>query len=115
MEHNTYFLNLLERPFEAIKNGTKTVEVRANKEGSQVINMIPGDTLIFKKCGTNETLSCTIKRITLYNSVRELLTTEGVSHTLSSGKNLEDGIKSIESIPGYKEVIDTNGVFAIIL
>lgn len=115
MESNTYCLNLLERPFEAIKNGTKKVEVRANKEGTQINNMKPGDKIIFKKCGTDETLCCTVSQITLYDSVRQLLITEGVTRTLSSGKDLEDGIKSIESIPGYKDIIKEYGVFAITL
>lgn len=43
----------------------------------------------------------------------DLLINEGTDVTLSSGKNLQDGIKSIESIPGYKENIMNNGVYAI--
>ena len=115
MNSNTYFLNSLERPFEAIKNGTKKVEVRANKERTQLIKMKPGDKIIFKKLESDETLSRIISRITHYNSIRELLINEGVDHTLSSGGDLENGIRSIESIPGYKEAIDSNGVFAIVL
>jgi len=49
----------------------------------------------------------------LASSVKNLLMTEGLNRTLSSGKNLEDGIRSIESISDYKEQIAKNGVFAI--
>ena len=113
MDSNIYYLNLLERPFEAIRRGTKTVEVRANKDS--VNRMKADDTIIFTKCGTNDKLKCTIVRITLYLTVRDLLVTEGIERTLSSGKDLEDGIKSIESISDYKEQIARNGVLAIVL
>ena len=103
-----YTLNLLERPYEAIKNGTKNVEVRPNKEGSIVNNMKSGDIVIFKKCGTEEKQLCMIRRITLYSDVKELLIAEGTNNTLSSG------IESILSIPGYRENIEKYGVFAIL-
>ncbi|HLC90307.1 MAG TPA: hypothetical protein VJI15_00910 [Candidatus Nanoarchaeia archaeon] len=38
---------------------------------------------------------------------------ESTEFTLSSTKNIEEGIKSIESIDNYKELIAKNGVFAI--
>ena len=59
--------------------------------------------LFFIKNGTNEELKCTIIRITLYQSVKNLLTLEDITKTLSSDGNLEQGIKSIESISDYKE------------
>jgi len=113
---NTVIFSLHERPFEAIKKGTKNVEVRANKKGNQlgsITLLSPGDEVIFLKEGTQERLKCTLERITLYPTVRELLMAEGCPNTLSSGKNLEDGIISIESIPTYKELIAKNGVFAL--
>jgi len=115
MENNQFFLHLPERPFEAIRRGTKKVEVRANKNGNSVNEMKAGDLIVFRKCGTCEEQRCTIVRIRLYPTVKELLLTEGVDQTLSSGKDLEAGIQSIESIPGYKGFISTNGVFAIVL
>ncbi len=108
---NIFSMNLNSRPFEAIKARTKTIEVRANK--NQLMHN--GDTIIFTKINTNETIVCLITRITLYHTIRELLTNEDINKTLSSGKNLEDGIKSIESISDYKEQIAKNGVFAIVL
>ena len=117
-ENKTFTLNLLARPFDAIKKGTKTVEVRANKNqtsNDSVNKMRSGDTIIFHKIGTNEELMCMITRITLYQTVKDLLMQEDINQTLSSGRNLEEGIKSIESISDYKEQIAKNGVFAIVV
>lgn len=41
------------------------------------------------------------------------MTTEGIVGVLSSEGNIDDGIISIESIPGYKDIIDKYGVYAI--
>jgi ASC-1-like (ASCH) protein len=114
MEH-IVCLNIRERPFEAIKRGLKKVEVRANKECSPISLLNRGNTIIFANCGTNEKLFCIIDRITHYKTVRDLLIAEGVERTLSSGKDLEGGIESIESIGDYKQVIKERGVFAIVL
>jgi ASC-1-like (ASCH) protein len=100
MSDREYFLTLSER---AIKRGSKKVEVRANKNKSSVAKMEAGDVIVFTKIGTSEQLRCQIERITLYSTVRDLLLTEGIEPTLSSGKSLEDGITSIESISGYKQ------------
>lgn len=112
----TFCKNLNERPFEAIKNGSKKIEIRANKKeiSENSINLMQeGDKIIFTKLHSDEKISCVIERITLYNSTRELLEKEGTKCTLSSTDDLEEGIRSIESIGDYKELIAKNGVFAI--
>ena len=112
----TFKLNLRERPFKTIVAGTKKVEIRPNKyifEGDSVNVMRAGDTIIFTSEVTLEKISCEIERITLYKTVRELLQTEGTTQTLSSTSDIEEGIRSIESFPNYKELIEENGVFAI--
>lgn len=38
---------------------------------------------------------------------------EGTRYTLSSTNDYEEGIKSINSINGYKAAIECNGVYAI--
>ncbi|MFH1316556.1 MAG: ASCH domain-containing protein [Candidatus Woesearchaeota archaeon] len=116
MAGKTFLKNLYERPFNAIKNGQKNVEIRANKNifSGNSINLIEkGDFIIFKKVEGEEKIKCTIERKTLYKSVKELLESEGTEHTLSSTDNVEEGIKSVESIGNYKELIAKNGVFAI--
>jgi len=104
-------LNLRPRPFNAIKAGSKKVEVRANKPSVRALR--ESETLIFVNTETHEQLSCIIERMTLYPSVRALLLAEGTSETLSSTNDLEEGIRSIESIGDYKKIIAENGVFAI--
>lgn len=112
----TFFLNLRERPFEAIKNGTKCIEIRANKnkKSGNAVNLIKArDIIIFKNENSKEKLRCIVERIALYRNVRELLLMEGTEYTLSSTNDIEEGIKSVESIDNYKEIIAKNGVFAI--
>jgi|SRR3989338_2550171 len=116
MSGKTFLKNLYERPFNAIKKGQKNIEIRANKNdfSESSINLIEeGDFIIFKKVGSEERLKCTVERKRLYRSVRELLEAEGTESTLSSTNNIEEGIKSVESIGNYKELIAKNGVFAI--
>ena len=116
MTGKTFLKNLYERPFNAIKRGQKNIEIRANKNtfSGNSINLIgEGDFIIFKKVDSEERLKCTVERKTLYRSVRELLEAEGTEFTLSSTQNIEEGIKSVESIGNYKEIIAKNGVFAI--
>ena len=111
-----FLKNLYERPFNAIRDGKKTVEIRANKNifsGNSVNLIEKGDFIIFKKVGAEDKLKCTVERKTLYKTIRELLGTEGTQHSLSSTNDIEEGIKSIESIDNYKELISKNGVFAI--
>lgn len=112
----TFFKNLNKGPFNAIENGQKNIEIRANKNvfSENSINLIKeGDLIIFKKVGSNDKIRCIVERKTLYKSVRALLETEGTQHSLSSTNNIEEGIKSVESISNYKELIAKNGVFAI--
>lgn len=114
-------LNINQRAYNAIKNGTKTVEVRANKPGSQLLGLSSGDVIIFASLDSlgnhsisGDTIKVIVTRVTLYKTVRELLLSEGIKQTLSSGKDIEGGIESIHSIPGYKQLIEENGVLAIV-
>ncbi len=111
MGEKTFFLKLRERPFEAMKRGTKKIEVRANnksKDPNSVNHMSPRDLIIFTNENSGERMTCFIERLTLYSTVRELLLKEGTESTLSSNKDIEEGIKSIESISNYKETIAKN-------
>ena len=105
---------LRNRPFNAIENGTKTVEVRANKKVGRLdyAHIYKDDQIVFINRGTKKSIKCLVERVTLYKDVRTLLLTEGVENALSSGGNLEAGIKSIESITNYKKSIAEKGVFA---
>ncbi|MEK6962885.1 MAG: ASCH domain-containing protein [Nanoarchaeota archaeon] len=112
----TFFKNLNGRAFEAIKINQKRIEIRASESDfseNSVNLMQQGDIIIFKKSGNDERIKCVIKRKILYKTVRDLLENEGTKYTLSSTNNLEEGVKSVESIDNYKELIAKNGVFAI--
>jgi len=108
--------NLNHRAFRAIEKGEKTIEIRANKAryNQPSFNTAkPGDTIKFTNTETQGSILCEIKSIKLYDSVKDLLLSEGTKKTLSSTDNLKEGVESIHSISNYKEYITRNGVFAI--
>ena len=112
----TFLKILYERPFNAIRDGKKNIEIRANKNNlsENSVNLIKeGDIIIFNKANSKERFQCVVERKTLYSSVRELLEIEGTEKTLSSTNDINEGIKSIESIENYKQLLSKNGVFAI--
>lgn len=111
----SYNLNLRNRPFEAILKGKKKIEIRANNsEGDVNYNNIKrGDIIFFRNEDTKQLIKCEVKRKSYYKSIHSLLLNEGTTHTLSSTNCINAGIKSIESIGNYKELINKYGVFAI--
>ena len=111
MEYN---FDINPRAFKAIKEKTKRVEIRTTKlENSHFDYSIlkPNDIIIFTS--DNEKIQCLITEINWYKSIEELLTLEGTRYTLSSTDDYEAGIKSINSLDGYKEAIPVNGIYAI--
>lgn len=110
-----HVLDLNNRPWQAIKRGTKSIEVRANGAYSDFDHsqIKTGDTIRFINNETEQTLEVKVVAVRQYQTVRELLETEGTKRTLSSGKDIIGGIESIHSITRYKEAIKKNGVFAI--
>lgn len=106
------YLDLNDRAFCAIKNGTKRVEIRANTGNNDFSKYEIGDIIIFKN-SENKTINCKIKEINKYDSIEDLLMQEGTKYTLSSTNDYNEGIKSINSFDGYEEAIKKNGVYAI--
>ena len=106
------YLDLNDRAFYAIKNGTKRVEIRANTGNNDFSKYEIGDIIIFKN-SENKTINCKIKEINKYDSIEDLLMQEGTKYTLSSTNDYNEGIKSINSFDGYEEAIKKNGVYAI--
>ena len=74
--------------------------------------MIIRDIIEFKSYD-GDILNCLIEDINHYDSIEELLTLEGTRYTLSSTDDFNEGVKSINSINGYKEAMKVNGVYAI--
>ena len=110
-----YELNLNDRPFQAIKAGTKKIEGRAPKDGNDLRygKMSPGDFITFNNNQTNEKLTCAVLSITHYPNVRSMLEAEGTQNVLSSGRNIEEGIESYNNLGDYKERIGKYGIYAI--
>lgn len=112
---NYHVVGLNDRPFIAIKNGTKKIEVRTNTSHSpfDYFSIKPSDEIEFINEITGESLIVKVVDIRKYNSVRELLEAEGTRNVLSSCGNLEQGIISINRLTGYFESIPKFGVLAI--
>ncbi len=67
MKHN---MNLNNRPFKSIKEGTKTIELRLNDEKRSLLKV--GDEIEFTNRETNEKLSVDIINLHKYPSFKEL-------------------------------------------
>lgn len=65
-----YNMKLNNEPFNLIKNGTKTVELRLNDEKRKLLNI--GDEIEFTNRDTNEKLSVDIINLYKYPSFKEL-------------------------------------------
>lgn len=108
-------LNLNDRPFIAIKACTKKIEGRTPKDESdkRYEEIKLGDTITFTNNVTNEQIVCGVLSITHYPDVRSMLEAEGIANVLSSSGNIEEGIKSYNSLEGYEERIKKFGIYAI--
>lgn len=63
-------MKLLHPPFQAIKSGTKTIEMRLNDEKRCKIQ--PGDDIVFTDTDTGETLTVSVIALHRYSSFEEL-------------------------------------------
>lgn len=109
-----YELDINKRAFNAIKSKTKRIEIRATK--------LEKDSFDYKVLKENDMIDFTsnaehllvrITDINHYNTIEELLVMEGTRYTLSSTNDFNEGVKSINSLDGYKEAIKKNEVYAI--
>ncbi len=66
----THKMRLVGFAFEAIKNGTKDIEVRLNDEKRRLINV--GDTIIFTNLDTSEELNVSVVNLYRYDTFKEL-------------------------------------------
>lgn len=63
-------MKLNNSPFDSIKNGTKTIEMRLNDEKRQKLKV--GDLIEFTNRATNEKISVRIKNLFKYDNFEEL-------------------------------------------
>lgn len=66
-------MKLHASPFEKIKRGEKTIELRLFDEKRQMIN--PGDTILFTNTATGEKLQAKVKQLHRFASFEELYQT----------------------------------------
>lgn len=110
-----YKLDINNRAFNAIKNGTKKVEIRVTTLSDDSFDygiLNPNDVLVFNTVN-GHTINCVIEKVNHYSSIEELLIKEDTKYTLSSTDDFDQGVKSINSIKDYEEAIPINGVYAI--
>lgn len=69
----THNMKLQPSPFEMIKSGKKTIELRLNDEKRKLIK--PGDKIIFTNVSTGEELKKTVLKLHLFESFAELYNT----------------------------------------
>ena len=63
-------MRLNSEPFEKIKNGSKTIELRLNDEKRRLVNI--GDTITFTNLSNNEKIKVKVINLYKYNSFKEL-------------------------------------------
>ena len=106
-----FTLSLRKQYFEAIKNGSKTVEGRVNSAKFQELK--PGMIMQFALPESHETIPCIITGIYRYTSFEDMLKSEGVEQMLPGTQSLQEAIELYESFPGYKEEVKTQDALAL--
>ena len=106
-------LNINDRAALAIKNKTKKVEIRANKDNKEhdYSKLKENDIIEFnsKNLGI---FYVKVKEVNHYETLEELFTLEGTRYTTSSTNNKEEAIKNVSKLDGYEDAIKKNGVYA---
>lgn len=111
-----YNLDLNDRPFKAIKAGTKKIETRVPTSYDQTpfSELKPGDSFTFTNNETGETLAVEILGVRHYRDVRAMLEAEGTRNNLSSGLGIDEAVERYNTVfQEYKENIPKYGIYAI--
>lgn len=110
-----YKTHLNDRPFEAIKAGTKIVEGRALTKNREIPwDKLQKDDVIVFYTSRGDELKTQVKFLHHYSNVKGMLEAEGIENVLSGEpKTIEAGIESYNSFMGYKEAIEESGIYAI--
>lgn len=106
-------LSINDRAALAIKNNTKRVEIRANKDNSNDYSKLKKNDIIEFTSNNLGVFYVKVKEVNHYDSLEELFTLEGTRYTTSSTNDKQEAIKSINSFDGYEKAISESGVFAI--
>lgn len=106
-------LNINDRAALAIKNNTKRVEIRTNKDDKHDYSKLKINDIIEFTSNNLGKFYCRVEEVNYYKTLEELLTLEGTRYTTSSTNDYDEAIENIYKLDGYKEAIKNNGVFAI--
>ncbi len=98
-----------KKSFEAINDGTKTIETRAAT--IKYKNLKKGDMLVFV-CGKSK-IKKEAKQVRYFKSVVALLRAYSFKKITPFVKTKQECVATYESYPAYKEKIDQFGVVAI--
>ena len=122
---NEYQLEIYKKPLEAIKRGSKRIEIRTNNsyENIQYELLEPGDIISFQIINgppfvnldviVPDALRVKVKNVIKYKDPNELLIKEGLEVLSTLVNSLEEGIQLLYSFHEYKEMIPIHGLFAI--
>ncbi len=73
-----HYMKLNDEPFEDMKNGSKTLEIRLNDPKRQLVNI--GDHIIFQKItDLRETIEVSVLKLQKYKSRQELILDNPIS------------------------------------
>ena len=120
-----YKLEIYKKPLDAIKNGSKNIEIRTNNSYEAIdysflkvddvisFQIINGPPFVNLGVVTPDALKVKVKRVTNYRNPEELLLNEGLQVLSTLVNSLDEGIKMLYSFHEYEEMIPIHGIFAI--
>ena len=120
-----YKLEIYKKPLDAIKNGSKHIEIRTNNTYESIdysflkvddiisFQIINGPPFVNLDVVTPDALKVKVKRVTNYRNPEELLLNEGLQVLSTLVNSLDEGIKMLYSFHEYEEMIPIHGIFAI--
>ena len=122
---SSYKLEIYKKPLDAIKNGTKHIEIRTNNSYEEIdysllkiddiisFQIINGPPFVNLDVITPDALKVKVKRVTNYRNPEELLLNEGLQVLSTLVNSLDEGIKMLYSFHEYEDMIPIHGIFAI--
>ena len=120
-----YKLEIYKKPLDAIKNGSKNIEIRTNNTYEAIdysllkvddvisFQIINGPPFVNLDVVTPDALKVKVKRVTNYRNPEELLLNEGLQVLSTLVNSLDEGIKMLYSFHEYEDMIPIHGIFAI--
>ncbi len=120
-----YKLEIYKKPLDAIKNGSKNIEIRTNNSYEAIdysllkvddiisFQIINGPPFVNLDVITPDALKVKVKRVTNYRNPEELLLNEGLQVLSTLVNSVDEGIKMLYSFHEYEEMIPIHGIFAI--